>query len=125
MSIYSGETVIAVGKTDGFRYVGVVPPLDKDEIDTMQWAGTFDSRFHIEQIDEFEPHCSLMSVGGESGMSPDDKDAHAHEVATRIAASLSHFRAGPIRQVAETVFLQGHNSTPFYPNTDALRRPQR
>ena len=122
MKINDGETVVAVGVTDGFRYVGITPPLTREEVRTMEWAGVLEPGIPLQQIEEFEPHCSLLTVAGENGMRTEAKTERAIEVASKIAYALGQAREGSaVRHDTTLVGLVGHNSSPFNPDTDSLR----
>lgn len=123
MGFIEGETVVAIGATDGYRYVGVTPPLTTEEIHTMEWAGVLDVDDPIRRIVEFEPHCSLVTVSGDADLiSPAERDEKAKGIAAKIAYALGQSREGNIRSELTLVGLVGYNSSPFNPDTDSLRR---
>src|SRR5665213_1812874 len=98
------ETRVAIGITDSDRYIGVAPPLTRDEVRMMGWAGIIGAR-SVKQMDESDPACSLVRI--ESSSEP------ATDLALNIAQALRALRGGHIQHEFEPVWLNGQNSTPF------------
>jgi hypothetical protein len=125
MRVKPGETVVAVGATDSYRYIFVAPPLNENELEVLHGSGDINPSFHIEQIDEFPPACTFLSVVGDDDgdilLNPVAKTERAQQVAVNIASTLRRLREGHVQHNLELVGLTGHNSSPFNPNTDRLR----
>jgi hypothetical protein len=112
MATESVDSRVAIGRTDGHRYIFVKPPLTKEEINVMEWAGVL-TPGSVELVDEFDPACSLVRGAGASDV---------QERAQKIAYAVGVDRECQVQFMPEEVPLVGQNSTPFTPNTDALRR---
>lgn len=113
MSVENIESTVAIGATDGYRYIGVKPPLTEVEIDVMVDAGVVASVNSIEQIDSPSPACTVVRCAGGT--------EYAQDRAQQITDLLRMSREGRVRYLPNPVDIVGHKSSPFNPNTDVLR----
>lgn len=106
------DTEVAVGLTDGYRFIAVKPPLTKEELGELSHSPDINRLLPgVEQI-EVEPACTqFKTVIREQRELP--------HLADRIGGLVSDIRGGGSLQVdPRPVVLQGPNSSPFNPNTD-------
>jgi len=107
-------TRVAVGATDGYRYVGIQPPLTDNEARIL---GIELNPYN--QITAVGKEATLLTVNGDAFQGgPRGRDQHALEVAKSIADTLKNLRSEQVMLWATPVQLRGHNSTPFSPLTD-------
>jgi hypothetical protein len=111
---------VRIGQADGYRLVGVEPPLTENEVRNLEYAEVI-SPGSATQIEEPEPACTVISVSSEPGSSPETRTNDAHNIALKIALALNQWGEGGVYPSAaytpEPVFLMGENSTPFNPET--------
>lgn len=107
-------TRIAVGMTDGYRYIGIKPPLTEAEGRVMEIELN-----EYNQITTPGPATTLLMVSGESfSYGSTLRTEHAFKVAQDIATTLRGLRSEPVNVLPEPVGLRGYHSTPFNPYTD-------
>lgn len=123
MKVNKSETLVAVAATDGFRYVGVEPPLTDSEISAIRADGVIEAGFSVQQIRTLEPACTMITVSGvrDPFRNPDARTEYAHSVAEGIASVLSRSRDCQVRHDPSTSWIVGYLSSPFNPDTDSMR----
>lgn len=110
---------VGIGMTDGYRYVGIEPPLSAMEIIDLKQAGLLDESWTITHIDDMLPRATLLTVSGDfDNDHPDTRTAIAQKVAADIARRLGYLRDHGMSLNTTPVELWGYHSSPFNPNTD-------
>lgn len=108
-------THIAIGATDGYRYIGVMPPLTEEEINQLRDDGVLKGQ--VEQI-ELGPPCSLIRSGGDYCTTPRGHTEGTVRTAGVMAAFLGGLRPNHHVQFnPKPVQLSGFQSSPFNPVT--------
>jgi len=114
----NGEiTQVALGWTDGCRYVGIMPPLDETEVDVLNDHELVRDEW-LEHVG-VEPECTLVRFGCSDN--PEVATKRAQETAMAIADVLRDARKGRVNVILEPVSLVGYESSPFNPSTDTIR----
>lgn len=102
------HTEVAVGVTDGYRYIAIKPPLDDVEIELLIGDGVIRSASgHVEQI-TIGPNCTMLRGGWDT----DRAQITAKEIATRLRLT-----RGAVGVDLTPVDLTGFQSSPFNPVT--------
>lgn len=109
-------TQVAIGWTDGYRFVGIKRPLSPDEIKQLAVEGLVQDD-HVEQID-LAPSCSLIHAGGSLLSGPIEATRKTQETGRNIARSLGRMRNEKVLFSPDPVRLIGAKSSPFNPDTD-------
>lgn len=107
-------TQIGIGKTDGYRYVAVKPPLTDDEKDALVELGLVD---HIGQFEEVsrKPLCTNIRLGAED-IGSYYLDEAGTILANGVANLLSELRSGNVDVNEEIVHLgYGSQTSAFNP----------
>lgn len=108
------ETTIGIGKTDGFRYVAVKPPLNSSEWLDLIRRGVV-KRGQFEAVD-IPPACTMIQLG-EFELLRGVPDEIVTKLADDVSKALSQTRS-EITMQPGIVRLIGYQSSPFNPNTD-------
>lgn len=111
---HENETTIGLGKTDGFRYIGIRPPLLQRELAQLEEASLI-NQGQVTKITETVP-CTLIQFG-ENDFQGQDSDVAVTEKAHRIAPILERLM-GKVNIEPKIVWMLGAQSSPFNPNTD-------
>ncbi len=118
MSGEISESVIAVGYTDGARFVAIKPPLNESELNELRDQNLI--RGQVEHID-VEPACTQISFSS-LHTSPESATRRAQGIALAIAEALRVARHRNVGVDLSPISLMGFKSSPFNPNTDKLRQ---
>lgn len=116
MAVDKGETIVGIDMTDYGSLVGIMPPLTKDEINTLEWGGVI-NKDNVTRVDELELSFTAISIENEPTMLLDEKIKIAQEKADLIVLALEGIRKGHIRQSKEPAFLVSSQTLP--PNQQA------
>jgi hypothetical protein len=100
------RTEVAIGVTDGFRYIAIKPPLSEIEIDLLVNDGLIGAG-REEQI-TLGPNCTMLRGGWNT--------ERAQMTASSIARTLRPLR-GSVYVDSHPVTLSGYQSSPFNPIT--------
>ena len=113
-------TFVGVGSRDGDRYIGVMPPLNEDEIQTLEEASAFNSS----QLEQFagKPPCTIIRYYTEHRGADEFIDRHILGIAAELVANLKPLR-GEVELISVVRPLEGPQNSPFNPN--ALPKPRR
>lgn len=113
-SVETGVTEIRIGATDGYRYIGIKPPLTDDEIAELKEVDVL--KGGIQQV-ELEPACTLVSTSGDF-TTPKGHTEGTVRRAEQIAIFLGHLRSeANIKVFSDPVQMSGYQSSPFNPVT--------
>ena len=128
MNIPSDQTRVALGFTGESLFVAIEPPLTESELRIIDARHVIAGDYTVEQIEDFEPACTMIKIGEGLGdgfelASIESKKGFSETTAHSIADLLATLREGKVSRRLELVKLMGHHSSPFYPDTDALRQP--
>jgi hypothetical protein len=121
MSKTPESTRIGIGATDGYRYIGIEPPLGKEELAMFRAISDLESDrdISIERVDDQQPNATLIKVSGDfDGLHPELRTEKAKVLAKSVAHLLEFMRKTSVSTNLDVIDLQGHHSTPFHPNTD-------
>lgn len=116
MILQQSGSEVAIGWTDGKRFVAVRPPLNDQELEELKAKDLI--RGQIENID-LDPACTQISFSTILD-SPESANRRARGLAVAIAEVLRASRSD-VSINLEIVSLVGHNSSPFNPNTDVIQ----
>ena len=116
--VYTGETCVMIGETDGYRYLGIKPQLTNEELTQIQGFGL--ELLRPQQIDEPGPAASLICVNGDSFQGgPTARTESAVKVGNEISSVLRLLRPRDAVKFDKTpVQMYGYKSTPFNPVTE-------
>lgn len=102
------KTDVAIGATDGFRYIAVKPPLNDAEVELLVDRGLIGSSSgHVERV-TLGPNCTMLRGGW---------NTERAQVAAKEITSLLKTSRGNVSLHTNPVDIQGYQSTPFNPVT--------
>lgn len=114
VSAETGASEIRIGATDGYRYIGIKPPLTDEEITQLRDDGVL--KGSVEQV-ELEPACTLLRTAGDFS-TPNGHTETTARTAVQIAIFLGHLRSEADVQVfSQPIHMSGSQSSPFNPLT--------